>query len=436
MSKQEQWNSQLGFIISGIGAAIGLGNLWLFPWRLVECGGGSFLILYLFFIFLFVRMGLTAEVAFGRAFQTGPIGCFTAVVPPKYKKYMILPGILPGLALLSILCFYLVVTGWIIHYALHYFMHFGTYITEPAAYFQNYTSSSDTLYTFIIALILTTIIVLMGVNNGIEKTNKIAMPLFFILIIILLFKSLTIPGSIDALKHMFRVNPEDLINPHTWIMALGQTFFTVCLGGMLTYGSYLSKKADVISASFWTVLFNTAASILSALAIVPALFAYDLGMSSGPSLLFVSIPKLCLNMSGGNWFAPIFFFCVLLAAISSAANLMETAVATLSPLLKTKRVYSTCIVALLLFATGYHLTTNIDSFSSWTDFVTIYFYPFIPLIIQIAFIWIYGRKKAMEEIAVGAKWKLFAIDKFILIYVFPIICFIVIILNIIFNGIG
>jgi neurotransmitter:Na+ symporter, NSS family len=436
MREQEQWNSQVGFVISGIGAAIGLGNLWLFPWRLVDYGGGSFLIPYFIFIFIFVRLGLTSEIAFGRAFQTGPVGCFRAVAPKKFKPLFTGLGLLPGLALLAILSFYLVVTGWIIYYTFQYIVNFGQITTAPAEFFSSYAGTPNTILCFLIAVAVTASVVMMGVRKGIEKTNKIAMPLFFILIVILLIRSLTIPGAEKALKFMFTVDPKYLFNPYTWIMALGQTFFTVCLGGMMTYGSYLSKNTDVIKASFWTVLFNTMASLLAALVIIPALFAYNMDMSSGPALLFITIPRLCLEMPGGTWFAPVFFICALLASISSAANLMETAVATIAPVLKQKRIISTSAIAASVLIIGYFLTTNMNFFGNWTDFITVYFYPFIPLVIQIAFLWVFGVKNAVKEIMIGSKWRFSKMDQFILKYVFPVICLVVIILNIVYEGIG
>ena len=436
MMKQEQWNSQIGFILSGIGAAIGLGNLWLFPWRLVDYGGGSFLIPYFIFIFIFVRLGLTSEIAFGRTFRMGPVGSFRAVAPKNCKTLFTGLGLLPGLALLAILCFYLVVTGWIIYYSYQYIVCFGQITNNPSEFFANYAGTPNTIYGFVTAVIITASIVMLGVRKGIEKTNKVVIPLFFFLIILLLFRSLTIPGASKAFKFMFTIQPEFLFNPETWIMALGQTFFTVCLGGMLTYGSYLTRDTDIIRASFWTVLFNTTASILGALVIIPALFAYNMDMNSGPALLFVTIPRLCLEMPGGTWFAPVFFICALLASISSAANLMETAVSTIAPLLKQKRFFSTCTITIVVLIIGYFLTTDMSFFGRWTDFVTVYFYPFIPLVIQIAFLWVYGVKNAVKEIITGSKWRFTKTDQFILKYAFPIICILVIILNIVYEGIG
>ena len=434
MQEKERWNSQFGFVISGVGAAIGLGSLWLFPWRLNDCGGGSFLILFFFFLFVFVRLGLTAEIAFGRFKNMGPLGSFRAVFPKKLKPLATCMGVLPGLALLAILCFYLIVTGWITSYTFKYlFQAKSMAAIDSVAYFKHFSETWHTIPGFLVAVFTTMIIVIFGVKKGIETTNKIAMPIFFALILILLVRSVTLPGASGAFRFIFSFSYEAFLKPYTWIMALDQAFFTVSLGGMLTYGSYLTKKSDVVQASFWTIFFGAMASILVALVIIPALFAFKIDLNSGPSLFFVTIPKLCSNMPGGNWFGPAFFVCAFLAAISSSANLMETSVATLSPLLKIGRKLTSVIIAIITLIIGFFLSYDINIFTKWTNVVTVYVYPFVPLFIQIAFIWVFGPNNAIKEIKIGSNFYFPVFDQFILKYIFPLICLIMIVLSIVSN---
>ncbi len=436
MHKREKWSSQFSFILAGVGAAIGVGNLWLFPWRFATYGGGSFLIPYLIFIFIFVRLGLTAEFAFGRSQQQGPVGAFKAVFPKKHKTLGALLGTLPGIALFAILCFYIVVAGWIATYTFLFFRDFNVICTDPANYFNSFAGSNQTFVGLAVVTCIVALTIMLGVKKGIEKCNMIAMPLFFTILLILLVRSLTLSGAPQAFRYMFTFSWDQLLNLNTWMMALGQSFFTVSLGGMLTYGSYLSKDSDIPNASFWTVFFNTTASILATLVIIPAIFSFDMNMNSGPALLFITIPKICTQIPYGIVFGGLFFLCALLAALSSAINLLEVPTETVISIFRTSRKTAVIIAIFAMLIISIPLSLNMNYFEHWTDYVSIYFYPLIPLIIQVAFFWVYGSKNAVADINTGSKHPLSIIDKYILKYIFPSICFIVIILSIIYNGIG
>jgi neurotransmitter:Na+ symporter, NSS family len=436
VQKRENWSNQFNFILSGIGAAIGIGNLWLFPWRLTTYGGGAFLIPYLIFVFCFVRLGLTAEFAFGRSQQQGPLGAFRAVFHKKFNKTATILGVLPGISLFAILCFYIIVTGWIATYTALFLVDNNIISIATSSYFQSFAGSSQTLVGLIVVTCVVALTILFGVKKGIEKCNTIAMPLFFAILLILLIRSLTLNGAPQALCYMFTFTWEQLLNINTWIMALGQSFFTVSLGGMLTYGSYLSKNSDIPEASFWTVFFNTSASIIATLVILPAIFSFNLDIKSGPALMFITIPQICTKLPYGIIFGSLFFFCALLAALTSAINLMEVATETISSFLKTSRTISTFIIISLMLTISMPLSINMNHFNSWTDFVTVYFYPFIPLIIQVVYFWIYGTQKAVIDINAGSKHPISILDTYVLKYIFPIICFVVIVLGIIYHGIG
>ncbi|HJO94697.1 MAG TPA: sodium-dependent transporter [Victivallales bacterium] len=379
MKKRETWNSQTGFILASLGAAIGLGNLWLFPWRFATYGGGSFLIPYLIFLFIFVRLGLTAEIAFGRACKKGPVGSFKKVMPEKYRKIPSVLGTLPGIALFCILSFYLVVSGWIASYIYIYIFKSST-LNHSTNFFNSFAGSSYTIPGLIIVLALISITLIFGINKGIEKCNSIAMPLFFIMLIILLVGSMSLGSSTKTFKYMFTFSWDQLLNINTWVMALGQSFFTVCLGGMLTYGSYLKRDTNIPKAAFLTALFNMVASLLATLVIIPAVFSFNLNMNSGPALLFLTIPKICSMFTGGFYFGLLFFIAAFLAALSSAINLMEVAVETLINLFKISRMISVFIITVLLFIISAVLTLHMGLFTNWTNLVSIYFYPIMSIL--------------------------------------------------------
>ena len=436
MQKRENWSSQFSFILAGVGAAIGVGNLWLFPWRFATYGGGSFLIPYLIFIFIFVKLGLAAEFAFGRSQQQGPVGAFKAIFPAKYKTLGAILGTLPGIALFAIICFYIIVSGWIATYSYLFLRDYSIISAAPAKYFNSFAGSSQTFIGLAIVTCIVMLTIMLGVKKGIEKCNAIAMPLFFAILLILLLRSLTLSGAPQAFRYMFTFSWDQLLNIDTWIMALGQSFFTVSLGGMLTYGSYLSKDSDIPRASFWTIFFNTTASILATLVIIPAIFSFDMNMNSGPGLLFITIPKVCSQMPYGIIFGGMFFICALLAAISSALNLLEVPTETVISIFKISRKTAAVFTVFVMALISIPLSLSMNNFGRWTDIVTVYFYPLVPLIIQIVFFWIYGTKKAVADINAGSKHPISTIDTFILKYIFPGICFIVIILSIVYKGIG
>ncbi len=436
MQERETWSSQFSFILAGVGAAIGVGNLWLFPWRISTYGGGSFLIPYLFFIFVFVRLGLAAEFAFGRSQQKGPAAAFKAVFPKKYKVLATALGTLPGIALFGILSFYIVVAGWIASYTFLFLKNYDIITKDPVTYFNSYAGSTETFAGLIIVTLIITITIILGVTKGIEKCNAIAMPLFFVTLIILLITSLTLKGASDAFYYMFTFSWDKLLCFNTWVMALGQSFFTVSLGGMLTYGSYLKKDSDIPKASFWTVFFNTMASILATLVIMPAIFSFKMDLNSGPALLFITIPEICTQIPYGIIFGGLFFFCALLAALSSAINLFEVPAETLMSIFKIERKQAAIITLILMLIASIPLSLNMKFFGNWTDFVTIYFYPIIPLVIQGTFFWIYGKDNAVKAINEGSKHPFSKFDTFMLKYIFTSICIIVIILSILYKGIG
>ncbi|SES91499.1 sodium-dependent transporter [Anaerobranca gottschalkii] len=442
-NQREKWASKYGFVLACVGAAMGLGNIWMFPYRLGQYGGAAYLLVFLVFIFTLSVIGLMGEFAFGRAKQSGAIGAFSSVMAEKFnnspqaKTFGKILGIIPVVGVTGVFTFYLIVVGWIIKYlVLALTNSFGS-INIPE-YFGGFVGTPQTIIWNAIALILTMIIIRLGVAKGIEKANKIMMPALFGLLILLAVKTLTLNGASEGLKFMFVPDWSYLAKPVTYVMALGQAFFTVCLGGaaMIVYGSYLDYDTDIISSARKTAFFDVIASLVAALIVIPAAFAYNLDAAGGPPLLFITVPNVFSIMPGGYIFGILFFITVLFAALSSAVNLMEVPVEALMHLFKLNRNTSSLIIALVGFVVAIPLNLNMMWFGMFADFFTVYLVPLGAVIAAIMFFWIFGANKAREEINKGAVKPVGEWFETVAKYGFTIIAIIVLILGIRLGGIG
>ena len=435
MAAREQWSGRLGFILASMGAAIGLGNLWLFPWRLGSYGGAAFLIPYLIFVFGFVRYGLMAELAFGRAMQKGPIGACEAAVAPRFRRWGVFSGSIPVFAVSGILVFYSIVLGWILRYFVASILQ-GFSGAEAAGHFEALAGSVQSVPWHGVALLLCMGIVLLGISRGLELSNRIAMPLLFVLLILLMGRSLTLPGADEGIRYLLLPDWSRLLEVTTWVMALGQAFFTVSLGGMLIYGSYLSREIDIPESTSRVVLMNSLASLLAALVIMPSVFAFGLDPTSGPALLFVTMPHIFELMPGGRIFGSLFFFSVLLAGISSAINLLEVPVEALRDRTGMGRTKAVICVGLAAFALGIPLDLDMRLFGLWADLVTIYIFPLGALVQFVIFLWFYGSDRALEAINLGAIRPRGRGLQLFLKYGFVSISALVLLLGIFYRGIG
>lgn len=379
------------------------------------------------------------EFAFGRSQKKGAIGSFENVFKDKNKnpKLGVAHGVVPVLGVTGVFIFYSIVLGWILKY---FFLAltgaFGN--IEVADYFGQFAGQSGSIWWHILAVLITLVIIRAGVQKGIEKSNKIMIPALFVLLIIILFRSLTLPGAMEGVKFMLVPDWSKLADPETWIMALGQAFFTVSLGGaaMLVYGSYLKTSEDLPSAAMQTITFDTLGALLSAFVIIPAVFAFGLDLQAGPPLLFITIPNIFKTMPGGYIFGVLFFLAMIFAGISSLLNLMEVPVEALMERLNWSRKKSSIIVAFVGVIFGLPLDINMRWFETFSDFVTIYLVPLGAVLAGFVFFWIYGASKARQEINKGAKKPLGKWIEPYAKYVFVFVSVIVLILGIVYGGIG
>ena len=435
--KREKFSGSLGFVLACVGAAIGLGNVWLFPYRLGQCGGAAFLIPYFLFIFILGTAGVVMEMAFGRANGTGSMTGIRKAFKEKGIRGGRIIGSIPTLGLGAIFLFYTIVVGWVLKYFVISLT--GKISTiNPAEYFNSFAGSPETIVWHGIAVILTLIVILLGVIRGIEKINKIIMPCLFIIFILLAFRSLTLDGAYEGIMYLLKPRWELLLNAQTWIMALGQAFFTVSLTGcaLVTYGSYTDKKVDLVSSAIKTAVFDTLAAILAALIIIPSAFAYGLDPAAGPALLFITVPSIFQAMPMGSILSALFFLGIIFASISSCIVMLEGPVEAVMSEANMERKKAAILTAIVFFIISIPMDLSMDLFGNFSDFITIVITPFGSLIVAVTYFWLLNPKEALREINIGAKRPLGNYYIPLVRYGYTIITISVIILGIVYGGIG
>lgn len=442
MKKRDSFNNKWGFILACIGSAVGMGNIWMFPTRVSMYGGGSYLIPYFIFVALIGFTGVIGEMSFGRATKSGPVDAFGYACETKNKNKRKLGeaiGFIPVLGALAMAIGYTVVMGWILKYMIGAFTGktLAPADTEGfAASFGSMASAFGNNVWQIAALVIGIIILMFGVGRGIEKANKIMMPVFFILFAVLGIYVAFQPGAIEGYKYIFRVDPEAFADPKTWIFALGQAFFSLSIAGngTLIYGSYLSDNEDIPAAAGRVALFDTIAAMLAALVIIPAMATTGAQLNQGgPGLMFIFLPALFKSMPGGYIVAIIFFVAVFMAGLSSLINLYEAPIATIQEKLHLGRKASCTIIAAIALVVSICIQGIV---SGWMDILSIYICPLGAGLAGIMFFWVCGKKYVETQVNTGRDKKF--TDKFYPIckYIFCPVCFLVLILGIVLGGIG
>lgn len=440
MKKRDSFNNKWGFILACIGSAVGMGNIWMFPTRVSMYGGGSYLIPYFIFVALIGFTGVIGEMSFGRATKSGPVDAFRYACETKNKRKLgEVIGFIPVLGALAMAIGYTVVMGWILKYMIGAFTGktLAPADTEGfAASFGSMASAFGNNVWQIVALVIGIIILMFGVGRGIEKANKIMMPVFFILFAVLGIYVAFQPGAIEGYKYIFRVDPEAFADPKTWIFALGQAFFSLSVAGngTLIYGSYLSDNEDIPAAAGRVALFDTIAALLAALVIIPAMATTGAQLNQGgPGLMFIFLPALFKSMPGGYIVAIIFFVAVFMAGLSSLINLYEAPIATIQEKLHLGRKASCAIIAVIALVVSICIQGIV---SGWMDILSIYICPLGAGLAGIMFFWVCGKKYVETQVNTGRDKKL--TDKFYPIckYIFCPVCFLVLILGIVLGGIG
>ena len=342
MKSSNQWASKLGFIMATAGAAIGLGNLWKFPYLMGRNGGFPFLIAYLFFIVILGIPVMMTEMSLGRKTRHDPVQAYGDIHP-----HARIVGVFGVLAAFVILSYYSVIGGWILKYIVSYL----TTLQAPAD-FGAFIGSTETVLWHFIFMAVTTAICYFGIN-GIEKASKLMMPLLFLLLLVIIGRSVTLPGASKGLAFMFVPN-FSAFNLSSVSAALGQVFYSLslCMGITITYGSYLSEKENIPKSCGSVAALDTGIALLAGIAIFPAVFSFGLEPGQGPGLIFGTLPKVFSEIAGGSFFAVLFFALVFFAAVTSAIALLEVSVSFCIDTLRWPRKRAVLILGTVIFLLG------------------------------------------------------------------------------------
>ena len=411
---RDQWGSKIGFILAASGSAVGLGNLWKFPFMAGQNGGGAFVLIYFAILFIVGFTLMLAELTIGRKTQLSPVGAYRAL--DKRFTWVGAIGVLAGFLILS---FYSVVGGWVIRYIVKAVTGAFT-IADPevlGGLFVNFiTNPVEPIIYHLIFMILTLGIVIGGISGGIEKYSKILMPSLFVMMILIMIRSLTLPNAMEGVKFLL-VPDFSKITGDVVLAALGQVFFSLSLGmgAMITYGSYLSKDEDLISSSVQIPLIDTAIALIAGLAILPAVFSFGFDPEGGPGLLFITLPAVFSQMPLGSVFGVIFFTLVLFAALTSSISLLEVVVSYVVDEWKWNRKMASIVLGGIIFlmgvpsSLGMGVWSNIrivmgrDIFDSVDFIASNVFLPLGGLMLCIFIGWFWGIDKALAEITNNGK---------------------------------
>ncbi len=363
---REKWGSRIGFLMAAAGSAVGLGNIWRFPYLAGENGGSAFIIIYLVFALVIGISIMIAEFAVGRRTQLAAVGAYKSI-----NSRWTFAGVLGVLSAFFIMGFYPVVGGWSTAYIVK---SFTGLLSNPAAIGDSFGAfignPIQPVAWMIFFLVLNILIVAKGIASGIEKAGKILMPTLFALLVLISIRSVTLPGASAGLSFLFKPDFSK-VTGNTLLAALGQAFFSLSLGMgcMLTYGSYLSKSEKIPNNALIVTLMDTGIAILAGIAIFPALFAFGLEPDSGPGLVFVVVPQIFAAMGGlGPIFSAIFFIALMVAALTSSVSLLEVVVAYLMDQRGWERKKSVYVSGAIMTVTGILSSLSMGLMSGVTVF--------------------------------------------------------------------
>ena len=406
-----QWGSKLGFIMAAAGSAVGLGNIWRFPYVTGENGGAAFVLVYLVCVFLIGVPLLYVELALGRASGRNPVGAFQKTKPGTPFMFT---GILCLMACFFVLTYYGVIAGWTISFA-------WSQITQTPLVFSEYIAKPGTVLPVFAGFIALTIwIVSAGVEKGIEKWSKILMPVLFVMMLVIIGRSLTLEGAGKGISYY--LNPDfSKIDGKVVLMALGQAFFSLSVGWglMITYGSYMPKSQNIVSNGLWVASADTLVAILAGFMVFPAVFAFGMDPGAGPGLTFVTLPKVFAQMTAGWVFGAIFFCLLSVAAVTSSISMLEVPVSYFvddKPKARKKAATMVGIFAFLIGIPSAMANGGSEFFSNMelmgkTGFLDIMDQVFgtlclivISLSLSIYVGWIWKTEPAVKEISEGCPW--------------------------------
>ena len=353
-SNRSMFSGKLGFVLSAAGASVGLGNIWRFPYLAAKYGGGIFLLIYILLALTFGYTMIVAETSLGRMTRKSPVGAFASFTKSHTLKA---GGWINAIIPILIVPYYSVIGGWVIKYLFEYICGNGIKLAEDG-YFSTFISDGMSAeICFIVFALITLTIIFAGVRNGIERVSKFMMPILVVLSVIIAIYSVTRPGALKGIQYFLVPNLENF-SWMTVVSAMGQMFYSlsIAMGILVTFGSYMKKETSIEDSTRNVEIFDTAIAIMAGLMIIPAVFAFSGGdpntLQAGPSLMFITIPKVFASMGLGTVVGILFFVLVLFAAVTSSIALTESAVSTFEDELHWNRKKSTVVIGIIMLALG------------------------------------------------------------------------------------
>ena len=434
---RDKFSSKMGFVIACIGSAVGMGNIWMFPYRVGEFGGAAFLVPYIIFVALLGMSGIVGEITLGRTMKTGPLGSFKKALEMRGKKGGEVIGMIPVLGSLATAIGYTVVMAWIVKFFVGSIKGDVTGSADSGAYFGQIAVSFGSVPWHVIVILVTFALMVFGIAKGIEKVNKFMMPAFFLLFVIIAIRVATLPGAAGGYEFLFKADWGAIADPKTWIFALGQAFFSLSLAGSGTvvYGSYLGDDEDIMSGAKYIAIFDTLAAIVAALVIIPAVFAFGKDPAAGPPLMFITMPSIFKMMPLGHLIAIFFFTAVMFAGFTSLVNLYETPIEALQEKFGFDRKVAVGIILFIGLGIGLFIEDG-ATVSAWMDVVSIYIVPLGAILAAVMIYWVCGKGFATKHAQIGRSKPIPTYFEPMSRYVFCGVAIIVYILGIAFGGIG
>lgn len=433
-SKREGFGSKIGAIAAVAGSAVGLGNIWRFPYITGENGGAAFILVYVFIIVLIGIPVMLTEFSIGRRAQRNAYGAFR-LLAPRQPWYLI--GVMGISAAFMILAFYSTVAGWTFEYLYLSVMNGfkGKSPEELNTLFTDfYTNGWKPVIWQVVVMLFTGGIIIAGVQKGIEKYTKILMPMLFVLLIILAIRSITLPGAAQGLRFLFQPDFSK-IDASIILEALGQAFFSMSIGmgTIITYGSYIRKQDKLSTTAFSVAGADLSVALLAGIAIFPAVFAFGITPSAGEGLAFITLPNIFQQMPGGYFWSLLFFVLLIIAALTSTISVLEVVVAFISEELGIKRTIATVVSTLAITLLGILCTLSQGPYPNLKLFGLNLFevmnfstanimLPTGGLFIVIFAGWFLGRKNLRDEISNGGllKVRLFSVFLIIVRFIAPL----------------
>ena len=444
--KRSSFTGKIGFVLAAAGSAVGLGNIWRFPYLAAKHGGGIFLLVYIILAVTFGFALMTAEIAIGRKTGQSAIGAFSKF-SKKYSFIGVIASIIPAL----ILPYYSVIGGWVTKY-LYVFASGGMQDAVKDDYFTSFISTPiEPIGWFLIFMGLTALIVLFGVEKGVEKVSKVMMPILVVLTVFVAGYAMFMPGAMEGVKYY--IMPDfSKFSVTTVLAAMGQLFYSMSLamGIMITYGSYMKKDVNLEKSVRQIEIFDTGIAFLAGLMIVPAVFAFSGGdeaaLSKGPGLMFITLPKVFESMKGGAFIGALFFLLVLFAALTSSISLMETVVSIVRDKFGWNRkavcigVFIFCVVLGLPSCFGFSIWSEIAikglSILDMFDFITnSVMMPIVALLTCIFVGYVIKPASLIEEVEISGPFKAKKLFTVVIKYIAPV-CIVLILLFSVAEGLG